>query len=107
MLDLVCDKIPACVRHRLYYKYCILVVWLTATVYSHAFGPNQKFNLDLAIKFQFVSDIMSMINTLVVWHKVTIYPFKRQPHKMVKHTETIRPLYCRRIVWVCLAILWG
>ena len=28
--------------------------------------------------------------------------FKRQLYKMVKHTQTI----CRRIVWVCLTILW-
>ena len=27
----------------------------------------------------------------------------RQPHKMVKHTQTIR----RWIVWVCLTIFWG
>ena len=32
------------------------------------------------------------------------YPFKpRQPHKILKHTQII----CRRIVWVCLSILWG
>ena len=30
------------------------------------------------------------------------YPFQFQPHKMVKHTQTIR----RRIVSVCLTILW-
>ena len=28
-------------------------------------------------------------------------PFKRQSHKMVKHTQTIP----RQIVWVCLTIL--
>ena len=32
--------------------------------------------------------------------------FKSQPHKMVKYTQTIRRLF-RRIVSVCLTILWG
>ena len=31
-----------------------------------------------------------------------IKPFKRQPHKMVKHTQTIH----RQIVWVYLTIFW-
>ena len=26
---------------------------------------------------------------------------------MVKHTQTIRRQFYRRIVWMCLAILWG
>ena len=29
-------------------------------------------------------------------------PFKRQFHKMVKQTQTIR----QQIAWVCLTILW-
>ena len=34
--------------------------------------------------------------------------FHRQPHKMVKYTQTIRRLLLElRIVWVCLTILWG
>ena len=33
-----------------------------------------------------------------------ILTLKRQPHKMVKHTQAIR---CRRIVWVCLTLLLG
>ena len=32
--------------------------------------------------------------------------FKRQPHKMVRHTKTILR-NSRRIVWGCLNILWG
>ena len=28
--------------------------------------------------------------------------FKRQSHKKVKHTQTIR----QQIIWVCLSILW-
>ena len=33
--------------------------------------------------------------------------FNRQAHEMAKLTQAIRPLYCQRIVWVCLTILWG
>ena len=33
--------------------------------------------------------------------------FNRQAHEMAKHTQAIRPLYCQRIVWVSLTILWG
>ena len=39
-----------------------------------------------------------------------INPFKRQRHKIVKHTQTIRnnsSAICQRLVWVCLTILGG
>ena len=32
-----------------------------------------------------------------------LQPLKQQPHRMVKHTQTIR----RQFAWVCLTILWG
>ena len=35
------------------------------------------------------------------------YPFKRQTHKMVKLTQNNSSSNCRRIVRVCLTILWG
>ena len=36
------------------------------------------------------------------------YPFKRQPHKLVKHTQTIcRQITDKLLECVCLTILWG
>ena len=36
------------------------------------------------------------------------YPFKRQPHKLVKHTQTIcRQITDKLLECVCLIILWG
>ena len=32
------------------------------------------------------------------------YPFKRQPHIMVKHSHAIHFI---QFIWVCLTILWG
>ena len=34
------------------------------------------------------------------------YPFKRETHKMVKHSNN-SSANCRRIIWVCLTIMWG
>ena len=35
------------------------------------------------------------------------YPFKRQSHKMIKHTQTIRRQFADELFWVCLTILWN
>ena len=34
------------------------------------------------------------------------YPFKRQSHRMVKHTQTIRRQFADEL-FKCLTILWG
>ena len=39
------------------------------------------------------------------WNFSPFRPFKRQPHKMVTYSS--KSLNSRRIIWVCLTILWG
>ena len=44
--------------------------------------------------------------TNLFWIYLLFYPFKHQPHKMVKHTQKIRRLLPEEF-FECLSILWG
>ena len=52
-------------------------------------------------------EILQYYNIKQKINSLNMSPFKRQPHKMVRHTQKIRRRICQRIVWVYLAILWG
>ena len=80
--------------------------------------PRRKYNFWFVLFFFFfkvdkklpvIQYIWSLLWTNVIMLLKTrkYQPFKRQPHKMVKYTQTICRQNCQQIVWVCLAILLG
>ena len=87
---------------------------------ANFFGFTDNLRWLCFLNVPFFREVASYIVTMKIWNMYVLinyniyyyesffnryYPFKHQPHKLVKHTQTIRQQFADKL-FECLTILW-